>query len=60
MPDTYGKRERRKAQERKAAVRDERREARRKRRLAGPAEVPELQLLDGPAPLLEDEPNPDR
>jgi hypothetical protein len=60
MPDTYGKRERRKVQERKAAMRDERRVARKERRQAGPAEVPELELLDAPAPLPEDLPDPDQ
>lgn len=60
MPDTYGKRERRKAQERKAALRDERRAARRERRQAGPVPLPELQLLDAPAQPFEDEPDPDR
>jgi len=60
MPESYGKRERRKVQERKAALRDERRAARRERRQAGPAPVPELELLDGPAPQLEDAPNRDR
>ncbi len=59
MPDTYGKRERRKVQERKAAQRDERRAARRERRQAKPAEEPELQLLDGPQPY-EDAANLDR
>lgn len=56
MPDTYGKRERRKTQERKAAAREERRDARRERRQAGPAEVPDLQLLDAPPPPIEDPP----
>jgi len=60
MPESYGKRERRKVQERKAALRDERRAARRERRQAGPAAEPELELLDGPAPPLEDAPKLDR
>jgi len=40
MPDTYGKRERRKVQERKAAARDERRIARNRRRHGLPGDVP--------------------
>jgi hypothetical protein len=58
MPDTFGKRERKKTQERKAAAREERRLARNRRRAAGPADVPELQPLDGPVPL-PDEPTTD-
>jgi hypothetical protein len=54
MPETFGKRERKKTQERKAAAREERRLARNRRRAAGPAEVPELQPLDGPLPLPDD------
>lgn len=54
MPDTFGKRERRKAQERKAMVREERRDARRKRRQEGPVEQPELQPLSGPARHSDD------
>ena len=40
MPDTFGKRERRKVQERKAAARDDRRIARNRRRHGLPAETP--------------------
>lgn len=54
MPETFGKRERKKTQERKMAAREERRLARNRRRAAGPAEVPELQPLDGPPPLPEE------
>jgi hypothetical protein len=60
MPDTFGKRERRKVQERKAMLREERREARRKRRQAGPVQQPELQPLSAPARHdEEDYPAPD-
>ena len=59
MPDTFGKRERKKTQERKAAAREERRLARSRRRAAGPPEVPELQPLDGPAPPPDFPPNED-
>ena len=59
MPDTFGKRERRKTQERKAMLREERRTARRKRRQEGPAPQPELQPLSGPAITYdEDDPTP--
>jgi len=54
MPETFGKRERKKTQERKAAAREERRLARRDRRAAGPAPVEELQPLEGPVPLPDD------
>jgi hypothetical protein len=40
MPETFGKRERRKVQERKAAARDDRRIARNRRRQGLPAEMP--------------------
>jgi hypothetical protein len=56
MPDTFGKRERRKTQERKAMLRDERRDARRERKRQGPVEEPELELLTGPAAPIDDEP----
>jgi hypothetical protein len=51
MPETFGKRERKKTQERKAAAREERRLARRQRRAEGPAPLEELEPLTGPRPL---------
>jgi hypothetical protein len=52
MPDTFGKRERRKVQERKAAARDDRRIARNRRRQGLPAEMsrydPFAQMPDPP------------
>ena len=54
MPDTFGKRERRKVQEHKAMLREARRDERRKRRQEGPVQQPELQPLSGPARLPED------
>ena len=59
MPETFGKRERKKTQARKAAAREERRVARNRRRAAGPAEVPDLQPLDGPVRLPDDLPRAD-
>jgi hypothetical protein len=55
MPETYGKRQRKATQERKAAARDERRVARNQRREARASGELETSWL-GERPVLEDDP----